>query len=106
MALTLRAVALVLLGLVPVAIWPTGDTVRLWVLAVVVLVGLDVLLAPSPKSLSYQRQGPDAVRLGEHGSSTVRDQHGSTEAARLVPGRVAAVGRCLPRTTPPRRARG
>ncbi len=65
MALTLRAVALTLLGLVPVALWPSGDTVRLWGVLTLVLIGLDLLLAPSPRRLSLARSAPTQVRLGE-----------------------------------------
>ncbi len=78
MALTYRAVGLALLGLVPVAVWPRGDTVRWWLLVVVLLVGMDLLLAPSPRSLSFHREGPGQVRLGEQGStSLVVTNHGS-----------------------------
>ena len=52
MTLTYRAVALALLGLVPVALWPHGNTVRWWWVVILVLVGLDVLLACSPRSLT------------------------------------------------------
>jgi uncharacterized protein (DUF58 family) len=71
MALTLRAVVLALIGLVPVAVWPTGDTVRLWWLLMVVVIGLDVLLAPSPKRLGITRSAPTQVRLGESTRSTL-----------------------------------
>jgi uncharacterized protein (DUF58 family) len=71
MSLTYRAVALALLGLVPVALWPQGDTVRWWWVAMVVLVGVDVLLAPSPRSLTFAREGPGQVRLGEQTSTSV-----------------------------------
>ena len=47
MALSSRVVALVLLGLVPVGIWPGGWTVRLWMLLVLV-VGTYVLLTFDP----------------------------------------------------------
>jgi uncharacterized protein (DUF58 family) len=69
MALTGRAVLLALLGLLPVLVWPSGDTVRWWLLAVVGLLALDVALAPAPRSLVLARSGPDGpVRLG--GSTT------------------------------------
>lgn len=71
MSLTYRAVALTLLGLVPVAVWPSGDTVRLWWLLTVVLLGLDLLLASSPRRLTFERQGPGQVRLGDQGSTSV-----------------------------------
>ena len=71
MSLTYRAVALTLLGLVPVAVWPSGDTVRLWWLLTAVLLGLDLLLASSPRRLTFERQGPGQVRLGDQGSTSV-----------------------------------
>jgi uncharacterized protein (DUF58 family) len=71
MSLTYRAVALALLGLVPVAVWPQGDTVRWWWVAMVVLIGADVLLASSPRSLTFVREGPAQVRLGEQTSTSV-----------------------------------
>ena len=51
MAITWRTVALALLGLVPVALWPQGSTVRWWLLAVLLLVLLDLALASSPKEI-------------------------------------------------------
>jgi uncharacterized protein (DUF58 family) len=71
MALTYRSVALALLGLVPVALWPRGDTVRWWVLLMAVLIGVDVLLACSPRALSFRREGSGQVRLGEQTSTSV-----------------------------------
>ena len=71
MALTYRAVALALLGLVPVAVWPQGTTVRWWWVAMLVLVGIDVFLACSPRSLTFVREGPTQVRLGEQTSTSV-----------------------------------
>ena len=71
MTLTYRAVVLALLGLVPVAVWPDATTVRWWVLAMVVLVGLDLLLASSPKALAFEREGPAQVRLGERTSTAL-----------------------------------
>ncbi|MFQ6171934.1 DUF58 domain-containing protein [Oryzobacter sp. R7] len=71
MAITWRAVALALLGLAPVAVWPTGSTVRWWVLVVVVLVALDVLLAPSPRVLRLSRGPSTQVRLGEETSTSL-----------------------------------
>ena len=71
MTLTYRAVALALLGLVPVALWPQGNTVRWWWVVILVLVGLDVLLACSPRSLTFLREEPSQVRLGEQTSTSV-----------------------------------
>ncbi|HLS40600.1 MAG TPA: DUF58 domain-containing protein [Ornithinicoccus sp.] len=64
MTLSWRAVALVLLGLVPVALWPSMATVRWWLLAVVVVVVVDLLLAPSPATLRVERAPTGPVRLG------------------------------------------
>jgi uncharacterized protein (DUF58 family) len=71
MTLTYRAVALALLGLVPVALWPQGNTVRWWWVVILVLVGLDVLLACSPRSLTFVREEPPQVRLGEQTATSV-----------------------------------
>ena len=64
-------VALVLLGLVPPALWPgrAGAVAAGWLLGVAVLVALDLLLTPSPRSLRVRRGQVPAVRLG--GSATV-----------------------------------
>ncbi len=71
MAITRRTVVLALLGLVPVALWPQASTVRWWLLVVVLLVGLDVLLASRPGVLTIARSEPTPVRLGETTSSTL-----------------------------------
>jgi len=65
MALSSRVVALVLLGLVPVGIWPGGWTVRLWMLLVLVVIGLDLLLAASPRRIAVSRRPLGKVRVGE-----------------------------------------
>ena len=65
MALSWRAAVVALLGLPLVVIWPTGDTVRWWALGVVLLLVLDLVLAPSPKKLAFVRSAPTQVRLGE-----------------------------------------
>ena len=82
MSLTYRAVALTLLGLVPVAVWPTGDTVRLWWLLTVLLLVLDLLLASSPRRLRFEREGPGQVRLGEHGATSVLVTNTGSRAVR------------------------
>jgi uncharacterized protein (DUF58 family) len=70
-ALTGRVPLLLLLGLVPVALAPGLLTVRLWWLATVVLVGLDLLLALSPRRLVVTREQVAPVRLGVAGSSSL-----------------------------------
>ncbi|MCK0113344.1 DUF58 domain-containing protein [Ornithinimicrobium sp. F0845] len=71
MALSWRAVALVLLGLVPILQWPSMTTVRWWLLGVLVVIGLDLLLAPSPRRLGWSRSEDQQVRLGEPATSTL-----------------------------------
>lgn len=64
MSITGRVPLLLLLGVVPVVLRPSMGTVWLWVLAVLLLVAVDVLLAPSPSSLSLARPPVGTVRLG------------------------------------------
>ena len=82
MSLTYRAVALALLGLVPVAVWPHGDTVRWWWVAMLVVIGLDVLLAASPRVLTLTREGPAQVRLGEDTATSVLVTNGGGRRVR------------------------
>jgi uncharacterized protein (DUF58 family) len=65
MAITWRTVALALVGLAPVALWPDLSTVRGWLLVVGLLVALDMLLASRPGVLRIARSEPTQVRLGE-----------------------------------------
>ena len=66
MYLSWRAAALVALGLVPTVIWPGYASVRWWWLLCLLLVALDVGLAPSPRRLVVVREPEgDRVRLGE-----------------------------------------
>lgn len=71
MTLSWRAVALVLLGLVPVALWPSMSTVRWWLLAVAVVVVVDLLLAPSPATVRVERAPTGPVRLGTETTSVL-----------------------------------
>ncbi len=65
MALTWRVPALMLLGIVAVAVFPRGLTVVLWVAALVVLVVLDASLAPSLRHLSVVRRVSGSTRQGQ-----------------------------------------
>lgn len=65
MAITGRVPLLLLLGVVAVVLRPEMGTVWLWALAVGLLVGADLLLAPSPARLALERSAGGAVRLGE-----------------------------------------
>jgi uncharacterized protein (DUF58 family) len=64
-ALTWRVPALMLLGVVAVVVFPRGLTVVLWVTALVLLVGVDVLLAPSLRQLSVVRRASGSTRQGQ-----------------------------------------
>ncbi len=70
-ALTGRAPALLLLGLVAVLVQPTMGTVLVWWLVTVCAIGLDVLLALSPRTMVISRQRVAQVRLGVSGSTTL-----------------------------------
>lgn len=71
MALTGRAPALLLLGLIAVFLQPTMSTVRIWWLVTLCAVGLDVLLALSPRRVILSRERVPQVRLGAGGSTTL-----------------------------------
>ncbi|USQ77227.1 DUF58 domain-containing protein [Ornithinimicrobium cryptoxanthini] len=71
MTLGWRAVALVLVGLAPVLQWPSMSTVRWWLLLCLVVIAVDLLLAPSPKKLTVDRSGQEQVRLGEPSRTTL-----------------------------------
>ncbi|KNX37836.1 DUF58 domain-containing protein [Luteipulveratus halotolerans] len=75
MAITSRAVLLTASGLVPVVLWPSTATVLLWAAFVLLVIGLDVLLAVRPDRLVLQRSPDPQVRLGESAESvlTVRN---------------------------------
>ena len=71
MALTGRAPALLVLGLVAVVLQPTMTTVRIWWLVTACAIGLDLLLALSPRKLVIRRDLVHQVRLGLSGSTTL-----------------------------------
>jgi uncharacterized protein (DUF58 family) len=69
--ITGRVPALLLIGAVPVVLlgsfgsgWAVGVLVA-WIALVVLLVVLDVVVAPSPRRMRLERELPGAVRLGE-----------------------------------------
>jgi len=70
-ALTGRVPLLLLLGIVAVVLAPSGVTVRIWWLVVLGAIGLDLLLAVSPRALQLKRQGGRQVRLGVSGATTI-----------------------------------
>lgn len=64
MSITGRVPLLLLLGVVPAVLRPSMGTVWLWLLAVLLLVAVDTLLAPAPAALSLARRPVGTVRLG------------------------------------------
>ncbi len=71
MALTGRAPALLVLGLIAVVLQPSMTTVRIWWLVTACAIGLDLLLSMSPGKLVISRDRVGQVRLGVTGSTTV-----------------------------------
>jgi uncharacterized protein (DUF58 family) len=60
-----RVPLLLLLGVGAILLRPEMSTMWLWVLAVLLLVGVDLLLAPKPAVLSLERPPVGSVRLGD-----------------------------------------
>ena len=71
MTITGRVPLLLLLGLVAVLLRPGASTVLLWLLVIAVLVGADLLIAPSPSSVEVERVPPGRVRVGHDAASVV-----------------------------------
>lgn len=71
MVLTWRVPVLVLLGLPLVLLRPSAGTAWTWLALTVLLVALDVVLAPSPTTLDVVRRGSARVRVGERTSTTL-----------------------------------
>lgn len=65
MVISGRVPLLLLMGLAAVVLRPASGTVVLWLLGVVVLVGIDLLLAPAPGAVGITRRQPGTVRLGD-----------------------------------------
>ena len=84
MALTARALWLVLLGIVPVVLRPAASTVWLWLLLCAVVVAVDVWLAPRPRELRFERALPTSVRLGDSVSTSLMVTNPGTRTARGV----------------------
>jgi uncharacterized protein (DUF58 family) len=71
MTLTGRVPLLLLAGVVALVVRPAGSTAAWWVLAVLLLVALDVLLAPPPGRLEITRRPVGSVRQGETTSTAL-----------------------------------
>jgi uncharacterized protein (DUF58 family) len=84
-AITGRVPLLLLLGLVAVLLRPGASTVLLWLLVVAVLVGADLLITPSPRSVTVERVPPGRVRVGHDAESVlVLGNPGGRPASLLV----------------------
>lgn len=83
MAISGRVPLLLVLGVVAVVLRPSGGTVALWVLAVVLLVGLDLLLAPSPRGVGLARRASGTVRLGDPAESALTLSNDGSRTMRL-----------------------
>lgn len=84
MAISGRVPLLLLLGLVPVVLRPTGSTVALWCLVVVVACVADWLVAARPSALSFAREPIAPVRLGYATESVVVAQNVSGRPVRAL----------------------
>lgn len=84
MVLRRPVVALVLLGVVPALLWPAaaGSAVALWLLGVVLLVAVDVLLTPSPRSVRIARSPDPRTRLHEPVTTTLTVTSGARRPVR------------------------
>jgi uncharacterized protein (DUF58 family) len=69
MAISGLFVALLALGVLPIVITGEPSVFWLWLLGVLVLSGLDLAIAGSPRRITLERELPDRVRLGESTSS-------------------------------------
>lgn len=65
MTISGRVPLLLLLGFPAVWLRPAPSTVALWLVGVLVLVGVDLLLTPSPRGVGMTRRQPGTVRLGD-----------------------------------------
>ncbi|WP_203338545.1 DUF58 domain-containing protein [Nocardioides limicola] len=85
MAITGRVVVALLVGFVPLLLWPGLGTVFGWLLVVSVLVGIDWLLAPAPAALTLQRRGePAPVWVGDRTATTLLVGNPTRRSARLL----------------------
>jgi uncharacterized protein (DUF58 family) len=83
MAISGRVPLLVLLGVVAVVLRPSGGTVLLWLLAMALLVGADLLLAPTSAAAALTRRPPGTVRLGDPAESRLTAANTGRRTLRL-----------------------
>ncbi len=84
MALTGRFPLLLLLGMAAVVLRPEVSTAFLWLVVVLLVAGLDVLLAPRPTALAVQRRPVGTVRLGHPAESVLALANESRRTVRGV----------------------
>lgn len=65
MFVSLRFIWLALAGFIPMVLWPNWGTVFVLLLLLGALLGLDLLLTPSPRAVTIQRSDNTPVRLDE-----------------------------------------
>lgn len=83
MAISGRVPLLLLLGVGVVYLRPSGGTVGLWLLAVLVFTGLDLLLAGPTGGAGLLRKDPGAVRLGDGAESVLTVSNEGSRTLRL-----------------------
>lgn len=71
MAVSGRFVLLVALGVVPIMLIGDPSVLGIWLLVAVLAGALDAILAGSPRAVTFSRELPDRVRLGESVPSTL-----------------------------------
>ncbi|MDO5063761.1 MAG: DUF58 domain-containing protein [Actinomyces bowdenii] len=84
MFLTMRALWVMLAGIPLVLLVPRPLTVLLWVLVLAILILIDVVAAPSPRSLRIERAVSQSVRLGETALCTLSVTNTGSRTVRLV----------------------
>ena len=84
MAITGRVPLLLLLGVVAVLLRPQASTVWWWLLVVALLVGADLLLAPSPAAVTIERLPVGRVRAGTDTASVVSVENGGRRPVHLL----------------------
>ena len=82
MALTHRALALTLLGLLAVPLAPSVWTAVVWIALVVLVVAADAFLAPRPRDVHLRRNPIDPVHLDEPTDTTLTVTNTSRRRAR------------------------
>lgn len=79
-----RVPLLLLAGLAPVVVWPSGWTVAGWLVLVAAAVAADARLAADPADLGFARTPLESVRVGEETATELRVANRSRGTARLL----------------------